>query len=270
MPRTRTLPARRNAVWRVHFFAGLVVLPVLAWLAITGALYLYKPEIDHWLYRDWIVLDQPRMGPSKSLAELTQDVTFQTGGRVLSIASGANDRESLRFTVDTGQERLLAFVDPRDGVVLGTTVDGGAMETVKTLHSLIITGPIGNAVTEIVAGWAIVLVITGVWLWWPRGNAPALALRGPPRRRRFWRDLHASTGAAAGTISAPIMWWKRGRQGRPGSPPGVSDASGRRGLLVAMAIPGILFPLTGATMIAAYGLSLIVGSARPIPDASAR
>ncbi len=30
-----------RAMWRWHFYAGLIVLPVLALMAVTGALYLY-------------------------------------------------------------------------------------------------------------------------------------------------------------------------------------------------------------------------------------
>jgi len=31
-----------RAVWRWHFYAGLFVLPFIAWLALTGATYLYQ------------------------------------------------------------------------------------------------------------------------------------------------------------------------------------------------------------------------------------
>lgn len=55
------------------------------------------------------------------------------------------------------------------------------MKLDRDLHSFAITGPIGNALIEIVAGWAIVLVLTGFCLWWPREASPALALRGAPR-----------------------------------------------------------------------------------------
>ena len=40
-----------NAVWRWHFYAGLLVLPFLMLLALTGGLYLFKAEIDAgWLF----------------------------------------------------------------------------------------------------------------------------------------------------------------------------------------------------------------------------
>jgi len=35
-----------RAVWRWHFCAGLLALPFLLLLSITGGLYLFKPEIE--------------------------------------------------------------------------------------------------------------------------------------------------------------------------------------------------------------------------------
>ncbi|UUL82159.1 PepSY-associated TM helix domain-containing protein [Sphingomonas qomolangmaensis] len=186
-----------RSVWRWHFYAGLLVLPFLGWLAITGGLYLYKAEIERLVYADWVAI-----GPGAPLPAgvLVRRVTAQTGASVTQIARPAAPGESWRMTVLQDGERRTAFVDPRSGRVPGTTSAGGIMATVRSLHSLAITGPIGNALIEIVAGWTILLVATGVYLWWPRGHSPGLALRGTPKRRLFWRDLHASTGIVAGTL----------------------------------------------------------------------
>ena len=56
-------------------------------------------------------------------------------------------------------------------------------------------GTVGDRLIEMAAGWGIVLVVSGVFLWWPRGQAagilwPRLTSRG----RVLWRDLHAVTG----------------------------------------------------------------------------
>jgi uncharacterized iron-regulated membrane protein len=188
-----------RAVWRWHFYAGLLVLPFLGWLAITGALYLYKPEIERAVYAEWIRV--PADGPALSPGAMAKRVAGTTSGTVTQISRPAALGESWRMSLTLpGGERRMAFVDPHDGRVLGTTRPGGIMGTVKDLHSLILAGPIGNALIEIVAGWTIVLVATGLYLWWPRGVNPALALRGAPSRRLFWRDLHASTGIAAGGV----------------------------------------------------------------------
>lgn len=188
-----------RAVWRWHFYAGLLVLPFLGWLAITGALYLYKPEIERIVYADWIRV--PSGSQTLSPGAMARQVAEASGGRVTQITRPAASGESWRMSLTLpGGEQRMAFVDPRDGRVLGTTRPGGIMGTVKDLHSLILAGSIGNALIEIVAGWTIVLVATGLYLWWPRSANPALALRGTPSRRLFWRDLHASTGIVAGGV----------------------------------------------------------------------
>ena len=68
------------------------------------------------------------------------------------------------------------------------------MQIVRKIHSLQYFG-FWQAVVEIVAGWAIVLALSGIFLWWPRGKSGgALTVRGTPKIRMFWRDLHAVTG----------------------------------------------------------------------------
>jgi len=194
-----TATALHRAVWRWHFYAGLVVLPFLLWLAVTGGLYLYKPEIERAVYGRWSVVAP--IGKPLPLDRLIGTVEAESGATVVSIARPADSHASWRITLANADAvRRLAFVDPYRAVVLGTTTDGGIMRTVRDLHSLIVAGPIGNALIEIVAGWTVLLVLTGLYLWWPHGSAPALGVRGPPRSRTFWRDLHASTGIVAGAV----------------------------------------------------------------------
>ena len=68
------------------------------------------------------------------------------------------------------------------------------MWLVRKLHSLEYVGWWGNRIVEAVAGWMILLVATGIYLWWPRGrNGGVIA----PRRttgRPWWRYVHAVTG----------------------------------------------------------------------------
>lgn len=188
-----------RAVWHWHFHAGLIVLPVLAWMAVTGSLYLYKSEIERWLYHDWIV--SRSIAPPLPLGDMIERVESQTGGEVTQVIHpvGADESWRMAFTAADGGERL-AFVRPDVGLVLGTTRGGGPMELVKHLHSLTVAGPVGNILVEIVAGWAIVLVLTGFYLWWPRAGSRALSLAGRVGERRFWRNLHASVGALAGAV----------------------------------------------------------------------
>ena len=188
-----------RAVWRWHFYAGIVVLPVLAWMAVTGGLYLYKAEIERALYRDWI--EVPTIAPHMPVSDMIDSVQRQTHGRVTQVIRTAESGESWRMAIAgaSGEERM-AFVRPDVGLVLGTSRAGGPMELVKELHSLTVAGTAGNILVEIVAGWAIILVLTGFFLWWPRARGRALSLAGKVGERRFWRNFHASVGALAGAV----------------------------------------------------------------------
>lgn len=190
-----------RAVWRWHFYAGLVIMPVLVILAVTGGLYLFKAEIHHALYRDMIEVaprDQAPLPPSAVLASVESTL----GGKVTQLTLPAeNDRAVDALVRGADGTVRHAYADPYDARVLGSIAYGGAMETVRTLHSLAIAGPLGNAVVEIAAGWAIIMVFTGIYLWWPRGaRGGVVTVRGTPRQRLFWRDLHAVAGIFAGVV----------------------------------------------------------------------
>lgn len=187
-----------KAMWRWHFYAGLIVLPVLALMAVTGALYLYKPEIEAILYPVRIEA-QPGapLPPSRIIAAVEQ----AEGAKASQLTRPASPQESWRVTVkNTEGSTLVDFVDPHDGRILGQMRDGGVMQMVRDLHSLILTGPVGNRLVEVVAGWAIILCITGLYLRWPRRGSPALAIRGRPGGRLFWRDLHGTLGFVAAAV----------------------------------------------------------------------
>ena len=56
MPDESSSIASRNyrILWRWHFYAGLFVMPFLMVLAITGAIYVFKPQIENFLYGDML------------------------------------------------------------------------------------------------------------------------------------------------------------------------------------------------------------------------
>lgn len=190
-----------RAIWRWHFFAGLLVIPFMLNLAITGSLYLFKDEIDNtvFAYRNVV---QPR---SESLAPslLTDNAKAAVpGSKVLRYQSPGAPAQSARVTVGTPDRDVLVFVDPYSGAVLGKVGEKEEFSwVVKKIHSLEYFGLAFNRIVEAVGGLALVLVITGFYLWWPRKQTGGVVtVRGTPDKRVFWRDLHAVTGAGAGAL----------------------------------------------------------------------
>ena len=61
--------AAYRTIWRWHFYAGLFVLPFILILSVTGAIYLFKPQIDRWEERVYQGLSQSNaVSPDRQLA----------------------------------------------------------------------------------------------------------------------------------------------------------------------------------------------------------
>jgi uncharacterized iron-regulated membrane protein len=202
-----TAPARADraasfyrAVWRWHFYAGLLTLPFLILLAVTGGLYLFRYEFDGLIHRD---LKQVEIRASAMAAPsaMVANALAAYPGQAVKFVPPETPSASAEATIRTIEgARKVAYVDPYDGRVLGQLPDKGTvMWIVRQIHSLAYFGPVANGVIEIVGGWAILLVATGLYLWWPRGRSGGVvSVRGDAKKRVFWRDLHAVTGAFAG------------------------------------------------------------------------
>ncbi|MBX9802831.1 MAG: PepSY domain-containing protein [Caulobacteraceae bacterium] len=205
-PAPELLSGAFRAVWRWHFYAGLLVLPFLMLMALTGALYLFTDEIDGAVYRDLSRVEPRAVAASPDRWVAAAETGL--GGKVSNVLLPARPDEAVRLTVDLpGGRQRTAFVDPHDARLIGDTDFGGVMEVVKQLHSLILLGSWANYVVEIVAGWAIILVATGLFLWWPRGRGVGvISVRAAdPKRLPFWRDVHAVTGLYAGAVIAFLV-----------------------------------------------------------------
>ncbi|MFC0632271.1 PepSY-associated TM helix domain-containing protein [Brevundimonas balnearis] len=189
-----------RVVWRWHFYSGLLVLPFLMLLALTGGLYLFKAEIDDAERRGIAAV---AAGPERVPAErwLTAAREALPGEPVAVLVPSRADRAvEVAMRPPEGPERTV-FIDPYDGEVQGTA-GPPLSETFKRIHSLSILGGWANILIEIVAGWAMILVATGLYLWWPRARGVGVVslTARDPARRPFWRDVHAITGVFAGGV----------------------------------------------------------------------
>jgi uncharacterized iron-regulated membrane protein len=75
--------------------------------------------------------------------------------------------------------------------------DKRPMMVVFHLHGELLSGDWGSRIVELAASWAIIMILSGIYLWWPRqavSIAGVLYPRFRQGKRIFWRDLHAVTG----------------------------------------------------------------------------
>jgi len=200
---TRSASDLYRAVWRWHFYAGLMVLPFLISLSITGGLYLFRDEIDGFVYADLMRVEVPANPAHVPATTMVDAALAAHPGTLLKFTDPISPQASAEIAINTGaQENLAVYVNPYDGRVLGALPDRGTiMWTIRTLHSLKYFGSFARALIEIAGGWSILLVATGIYLWWPRKQTGGVVtVRGTPKRRVFWRDTHAVTGIFIGVF----------------------------------------------------------------------
>lgn len=187
-----------RAVWRWHFYAGLLVAPLLLMLAVTGAIYLFNDEINDAVYPEL------RLAPERSTTlppgRLIDNALAAVPGGVATRIDmpAALDRTAQVFVTPAHGEPLRVFVDPGNGRVLGSYV---YTETLvgfaDVMHGSLMIGTTGDRIVELAACWTLVLLATGIFLWWPRRADKIAGVVAPRLRatgRIFWRDLHAVTG----------------------------------------------------------------------------
>lgn len=194
-------------IWRWHFYAGLVCLPFLALLAVTGALYLFRGGIEDLVYqRQLIVSPDVRAAPRLSPRQLVDAALRAVPGVARAYIGPADAGRNAEVDVATGAGPGLmqVFIDPATGRYAGAIdADARLMTVIKHLHSLALLGDWAKYVIETVAGWLLVLVCSGLYLWWPRGRSGGvLSVRATPASRLWWRDAHAVCGLLAALVLA--------------------------------------------------------------------
>ncbi len=186
-----------RTIWRWHFYAGLFCIPFIITLSISGAIYLFKPQIDQWneaAYQNLAVGSQrqlPNVQISAAMDALP-DSNFS------SYRLPQSEREAIKIGLVSKGEPVSVFINPYTLEILETyAIDEQFISLVRNFHGELLSGTIGSILVELAGCWAMVLILTGLYLWWPRSSNglggilyPRLILKG----RQFWKDLHAVVG----------------------------------------------------------------------------
>ncbi|KQM27628.1 MULTISPECIES: PepSY-associated TM helix domain-containing protein [unclassified Sphingomonas] len=197
-----------RTIWRWHFYAGLIVAPFLLILSITGAIYLFKDELNDALMPDLqVVAPVARaLPPSRMIAAAVRAVP---GVPTRIDLPDAPDRPAKVWIDAASGEPRQVMVDPASARVLGSYVYTHTLVGfADVMHGSLTFGPWGDAVVELAACWALMLIASGLFLWWPRGRRSLAGVLWPRLRTRgrvFWRDLHAVTGVWSVALIAFLL-----------------------------------------------------------------
>ena len=218
---------RYSTFWRWHFLAALIVIPFVLWQSTTGTLYLWSEwwmDVRHPELR-FVPQGSSEALPSRQIAaalaalpvkvastfHMHSHATSPPGQEELAarqhIDAAANGAPILDLLLSDDPKRstvllvqnesglpLPIFVDPHNARVLGTLTAAEWLPGItRALHGGWPLGKPGSWLLELGDGWAIVMILTGWYLWWPRGRSLRAALwpRWQSGPRLLVRDLHA-------------------------------------------------------------------------------
>lgn len=204
---TNNSKALYRTIWRWHFYAGIFCIPFVILLSITGAIYLFKPYYENWQENQFhnLVVSGERLPANEQIQAAINSIP---NGKFLSYRLPQHPADAVLINVQAGNNWQV-FVNPYTGAVVGKQESSWQlMNIVKTIHGELLLGATGSILVELAACWAIVLIASGLYLWWPR-NARGMAGVIYPRLREgsrtFWRDLHAVTGIWISTFALFLL-----------------------------------------------------------------
>ena len=221
---------------------ALFAAPALVVLACSGLVILYSQPLDNWLNRDLFVVES-RTVESVPLDDQVATAQQHVGERLLARRGHATRQDLDRSTRSTfchpdapeypaggskrhtGLHRSLHRAVFRDSApncpvwsggptnCTGCSATTGRRCNCHHLGHLIAPSAripmqrfpsgVGNLWMELTAVWILVLLASGIYLWWPRAieaAKPLLKIRWSKGGRIRWRDVHALTGVVIAVI----------------------------------------------------------------------
>ena len=186
-----------RTLWRWHFYAGVFALPFVVILAITGAIYLFKPQLDaiHDAPYRHLLITGEFSTPEQQVAAALAAVPH---ARFTDYELPRETGDAVNILLNLAGEKIRVYVHPQTLQVVNVEKEEQRfVRIVHQVHGELLMGKTGSVLVELAACWAIVLVLTGIYLWFPRnanGLAGVLYPRFSLKGRLFWRDLYAVIG----------------------------------------------------------------------------
>ncbi|MFG2980265.1 PepSY-associated TM helix domain-containing protein [Streptomyces sp. NPDC048258] len=225
--------ALRPLLLRMHFYAGLLIAPLLFLAAATGLLYAGSWQAEKIVYSDELTVS--RVG--ESALPLSAQVAAAKGaapqGEIVSVWPAPEADATTRVIMESEGlpegETLTVFVDPYTADVRGQlTTSGDALPLrawLSEFHASLQLGDFGRNYSELAASWLWVVALGGLALWIGRrrkrkavGAPPSgswgmvLPVRGAKGRRRTlsWHGVIGLWSVAGLVVlSATGLTWSK-------------------------------------------------------------
>lgn len=218
----------RSVFYWIHVAGGLTAGSVLAVMAATGALLLFKPELDE-AFNPSLLTVRPGSAarPVDSLLATAQAVLPEDQPTLIRISGRPEATVSVMF-----QNREIVYLDPYTGVVSGRrNYFSGLFGRAEQIHRYLLMGDTGRLLTGGAALAYVILFFSGLVL--SARFRSSFRLKPRLRGRARFLDLHRIAGAYLGGIVLlsvlsglphAFAWFKQGLYAVTGETPAATPS----------------------------------------------
>lgn len=236
---TQPSALRRGLLWRIHFWAALLATPFTLVAALTGLVYVFTPQIERALYAQldevtpmasgMLTLDnmvhsaQAAVPPGWRLHAAVPPHAPHDSAQVVFTPPESAAKPSAPEHMHGGSASaakplasrprrggfgwpaasVVVYVNPYSAEVLGQLAHQDRFsQWAKRLHSRWLQGDNWRWMIELATSWMMVMLLTGICLWWP---AHASQTAGSNHSRNRWKRWHSWMGVSLGLISFVML-----------------------------------------------------------------
>lgn len=232
---------RRSLLMRIHFWSALIASPFALIAAITGLIYVFVPQVEQimhghidsvapaaqvrslddaisvaktaapegWRLHSVVPMHAPTDSTRVAFMPPPAEHKKEGGGHGShggGATPAAKDKaEFLRPNFGIPMKAVVVYVNPYTAEVLGSLPQSERFSNwSRKLHSNYLQNDGWRWLIELAASWLMVMLVTGLYLWWPRTPQPFVP-QAKAKGRSSWMQWHTFVGVSLSLMSAVIL-----------------------------------------------------------------
>lgn len=173
---------------RLHGWIGITAGVLMTWVALTGALMAFQPQLLRVINADTLMVtaNGPRLSPNELIAVVS---ARHPQAQWASIELAGHDQAPAQalLSVQPGAPVQAAYFHPSTGERLPDVIGEDWFETIEHLHRDLLLGDVGKNITGISAILLLGMVLAGSYMRWQRR----------PKTLKGWFWVRSSTSTRA-------------------------------------------------------------------------
>lgn len=191
----------RKCIRKIHLWLGLTTGLVVFIVSLTGAIYVFEPDINLLLqagvYRNVEPQDKPFLSPME-IKEKSEAFFQRPMVSMTATVYPEGDRANIIWVRDSTRKYTAIVMDPYTGAVIHSyPYSTNFWAIILGLHISLLIPEIGHHIVSISTLLYIILMISGIILWYPRRRKhlkQRLTIKWGASPKRLNYDLHNVLG----------------------------------------------------------------------------